>query len=480
VVAGGALASAFIPTLSDYLAQDTKNDAWQLTSSVLTLLMIVLLTVSGLAAIFAPAVVNVLSPGFDPTKKVLTVSLLRVMLLTPMIFGIAGLMIGVLQAHQRFLLPAFALPIYNLGIIGGIVLLGPRIGIFGAAWGAVAGALAYMLLQVPGMFAVKFRYRLQADINDPGVREVARLMGPRVLGLAVIQVNFWVNTLLASRMVEGSYDAIVNAFYIMLLPQGVIAQSVANAVFPTFSAQVSSDDQEGLNRTLGQVLRAVMFLAIPAMVGLVMLRLPIVRILFERGEFTFTSSQAVAWALLFYGLGLASHSMVEILTRAFYAMHDTWTPVVIGGGAMVLNIILSLVLIQVIGEPGNLARGSFAGLALANTIATTLEAGIMLAVLGPRVGGYRTNRLFESMGKTAAASLVMGILLWGGLQVMGGSPQLLLEGVAGMWVGTLALVASGAATFWGVAWLMGSPEARLFTTFALSRLGFTHRETAAE
>ncbi|MGF1507499.1 MAG: murein biosynthesis integral membrane protein MurJ, partial [Anaerolineae bacterium] len=410
VVAGGALASAFIPTFTDYLAEGKRSDAWRLANSVIVLVTLVMIALSVASMIFAPQIAStLLAPEFPADKQQLTTALLRIMLLTPIIFGISGLMMALLNAHQRFFLPAIAPAVYNLGIIMGVLVFAPSIGIFGAAWGAVLGALGHLLVQIPGLIAIELPFQpQQTRINHPGVGEVLRLMGPRVLGLAVIQINFWVNIALASGMVEGSVTALQNAFYVLLLPQGVIAQSLATAVFPTFSAQVSEGRTDQLAVTLGQVLRAVLFLSIPATVGLVILRLPISRLIFEYGEFTFAASQATAWALLFYGMGLASHALVEVLSRVFYALHDTWTPVVVGGGAMALNVGLSFWLITWVGQPDSLAMGPFAGLALANTIATTLEALLRLVLIIRRVGGLDVGRLSASAGRSALVSAIMG------------------------------------------------------------------------
>lgn len=463
VIAGGALGSAFIPTFSEYLQKAHREEAWRMASAVINLILLVVAALAGLGALFAsPIVGSVLAPEFDPAKHALTVDLMRIMMLSPAVFAVSGLLMGILNSHQRFLLPALAPALYNVGIIIGALFLAPVLGIYGLAWGVVLGALLHLLVQVPGVLRLGFPYRLVLDIVHPGVREVLRLMGPRVLGLAIVQVNFWVNLALASGMVEGSIGALQRAWVLMLLPQGIIAQSVANAVFPTFSIHAARGETAQLRDTLGQVLRAVLFLAIPASVGLVLLRLPLVQLLYERGAFTALDSEATAWALLFYGIGLAGHSLVEIITRAFYALHDTRTPVLIGGAAMLLNVVLSLTLIRVIGSPTGLARGSFAGLALANTLATALEGLLLLILIGHRVNGQDWSRLLASLGRAAAASAVMALLLWAGMPI--------IESL-GPYLGTLLGISVGGIVFWATAWLLRSEEARLFTGLVLKRFG---------
>lgn len=463
IIAGGALGSAFIPTLTAYLLDDDRQEeAWRMASSVVTALAVLMAVLAALAAIFArPIVAYVLAPDFPAEKQALTVSLMQIMMLSPVIFTVSGLLMAVLNAHQRFLLPAIAPAMYNLGIIFGALVLTPYIGVYGLAWGVVIGALLHLVVQVPGMAAVKARYRPRIDLHDKGMREVARLMGPRVLGLTVVQINFWVNTRLASGMIEGSLAALSRGWTLFLLPQGIIAQSVANAVFPTFAVHVARGEGDQLRSTLGQVLRSVLFLSLPATLGMIVLRLPIVRLIYEYGAFTFADSEATAWALLFYALGLVAHSLVEIVTRAFYALHDTRTPVIIGATAMVLNVAFSLAFIRVIGQPESLTRGPFAGLALANTLATTIEGVALLAAIRPRVGGFEGRRLAISLARAGAASAAMGLALWALLPVLAGLGQLL---------GPLVGIAAGGAIFWAAAWLLGSEEARLFSAFALRRL----------
>ncbi len=473
VIAGGALGSAFIPTFIGYFVKNEPGRAWRLASSVTNAFFLLMAVLSVLAATFAlPLVHFVLAPSFDEQQVALTAHLVQIMMLTPAIFTVSGLLMGVLNARQHFLLPALAPGLYNVGIILGILLLSPIMGIDGAAWGTVIGALLHLLIQLPGLIGLRPVYRPVVDAGDPGFWEVIRLMGPRVLGLAVVQVNFWVELILASGMAEGSISALRRGFMVMLMPQAVIAQSVAIAVFPTFSVQVASGDQGQLRRTLGQVLRVVLFLSLPASVGLILLRLPIIQVLYERQAFTTEDSQAVAWALLFYGLGLVSHSLLEVVTRAYYAMHDTRTPVAVGGGAMLLNIVFSLILMHVVGTPGSLVAGPFGGLALANTLATTVEVGALLALIIPRLrleerpGETHVSplRAAVSAGKTIIASAAMGLGVWLAVPILPAGGQAL----AGA---TLAAVAGGGALYWGVAWGLGSDEARLLTAFALQRLG---------
>jgi putative peptidoglycan lipid II flippase len=210
--------------------------------------------------------------------------------------------------------------------------------------------------------------------------------------------------------VAGSLAAINFAWLLMLLPQGVFAQSIATAAFPTFSTQAAKGQVAEMRSTLAATLRAILYLALPAAVGLVVLSRPLVQLVFERGAFTETSTEMVAWALAFFALGLPAHAVVEIVVRAFYAMHDTKTPVMVGVGSMVLNVILSLVFIQLFRALGWMEHG---GLALSNSLATTLEMVVLIYLIRQRLAGLEGRRMLASLVRIGTASLLMGIVAAG-------------------------------------------------------------------
>jgi len=407
LVAGGALGSAFIPTFSSYLVNKGRQAAWLLFSRVLNLVTLVLVIAAGLAAIFAePLVARIIAPGFPPAQQALTADLMRWMLFSTVIFGASGLIMGALNALQHFLLPAAAPVLYNLSIIAGAWLLAPRMGIYGLVVGVIVGAFAHLAIQLPGIWRYGGRYMPSLTLHDPGVREVGRLMGPRVLGLFFVQMQFLVNTILASNLAAGSLSALNYAWLLMLLPQGIFAQALATATFPTFAAQHASGQEGEMRRTFGGTLRTVFFLTIPASIGLIVLRTPLIQALLERGNFTPDSTALVAYALQFYAIGLIAHAGLEITVRAFYALHDTMTPVLIGIAAMVLNILLSLWWINYL---------SFGGLALANSVATSLEMLILLALLRRRMKGIEGGRLAAAVVRSSISALVMGAALVGWL-----------------------------------------------------------------
>ena len=303
LLAAGALGSAFIPTFTGFLAKDDKVSAWKLASSIANLLILTLSLIAILAAIFAPQIVRyALAPGLanDPVLFPLTVNLLRIQLVSAVLFGLGGLIVGILNAHQVFLIPALTPSMYQLGMIFGVLVLAPRMGIYGLAWGVVIGAGLYLLLQIPSLLKQKGTYSPSLGLDNPSVREVFRLMGPRVLGVGVVQLNFWVNTWLASQMAPGSVAGLQYGFSLMLMAQAAIAQSVAIAAMPTFSAQFALGKLDEMRASLASSIRGVIFLALPASIGLILLREPIVAMLYQRGQFDarMTESRSLGAALV--------------------------------------------------------------------------------------------------------------------------------------------------------------------------------------
>lgn len=410
LIAGGALGSAFIPTFTSFLVKEDRQGAWKLASAITNWVMLILTLFSILSMIFARQVVHyILAPGFSSVsveKELLTASLLRIQVPSAIIFGLSGLVMGVLNAHQRFFVSALAPGMYQIGWILGVLVLAPRFGVFGLSIGILIGASFHLLVQVPSIFKLpQRRYELGLGRNNPAVREVARLMAPRLLGVAVVQLNFLMNTYLASFFEpEGVVTAITLAFSVMLMPQAAIAQSISIASLPTFSAQVANGKIDEMRSSFTSTLRMILFLSIPAALGLIFLRHDIIRLLYERGQFSAQSTDLVAWALLWYAVGLVGHCIVEIGSRAFYALHDTRTPVLVGVGAMSLNLIFSLLFSRLFITIGWLPHG---GLALANSLATFLEALVLLYLMRKKVGGLEGKKLLNGILKALVASSLM-------------------------------------------------------------------------
>ena len=439
VIAGGALGAAFIPTFTARLTEGDARAAWRLASSLINILLVVLLPLSLLVILIAPWLVQTLvAPSLPPPVQARTVQLMRVMLLSTVIFGVSGIVMGALNAHQHFLLPALAPIFYNVALIIGAVIGGTTsIGMLGPAVAMVVGALVHLGIQVPGLIRYRARYTPVLGWDNADVRTVGRLMAPRVLGVAAVQINMVVTNSLASGLGVGAIAALDYAWRVMLLPEGIFAQAVGTAAFPTFSAQAARGDLPSLRETLAFTLRMMIAVTLPASVGLIVLGQPIIAVIFERGAFDAAATREVALALAFFAVGLTGHSMIEVLARAFYALQDTWTPAMIAAGTVIINLMLGLWL------PGlfvyRMGIAAHAGLALANASAVLLEMTTLLVVMAKRLGGLEMARIGGLAARAGVAAAGMALVLMGWLRF--GPALMLVRAVGGVALGMASYTA---------------------------------------
>jgi len=290
-------------------------------------------------------------------------------------------------------------------------------------------------------------------------------MLPRLFGAAVVHLNFLVSINMTSGMPVGSLTAFKNAYMVMTMPQVVIAQAISIAAFPTFSSQSARGAQGEVRVSLASTLRSILFLSLPAALGLILLRVPLVSLLFQRGAFDDRSVALTAWALLWFSLGLVSHSLLEIVVRAFYAMQDTRTPVMIGAAAMGLNVVFSLTLPGVFSRLGWMPHG---GLALANTLATTLEVGVLLWLMRKRLNGLKGGYILKGAAQSAIATAAMaGAIVWWLSWMKTGS----------VWASGLGGIALGGAVYAVLMLIMGVEEGRALIGAAGRLLGRFRRRT---
>ena len=463
IIAGGALGSAFIPTFAAYFVRDDEAGGWRLFSAILNLITVVLVVVSALAAIFAREFLSLFYfelMAEQPGLLELSTELTRVMLLSTIIFGISGVFMAALNARQHFVLPAIAPIVYNVGIIVGTIALAPNV--MGIALGTVAGAAGHMLIQIPGLRLRRARYSPILTARDPGVQQVIRLMIPRMLGLSFGQVNHFVLQFMGQFMLFGSIPALTNAWRVVLLPQGAIGQALGIVAFPTLAALAAQRSLAQMRRILADSLRLISFLGIPATMILMVLSRPIIALLFQRGAFDAQDTLLVAWALAFYALGLVGLSALEVISRAFYSLEDTWTPVLAGGVQLLVMAALGYWLSGIVFPAwGWLSLG---GLALAVSISSTIEAGGLLWLLRPRLGGVDGHHLWDGVWRMSLAGLVMGGVMWAAYGWLVG------QGVGMLWQLVLGSLAGG-GVYLLLCWLLRVQEIGQFWAMARQRLG---------
>lgn len=343
VIASGAFGAALIPVFVGFLERDREADAWRLASSVLNSSALALAALAGVGFLLAEPLMGLIAPGLASEPFALAVSLTRILLVQPILLGVGGAAMGILNAQGRFTLPALAPVTYNLGIIAGAVLLAPRFGVAGLAYGVVLGAAGHLLTQMPALLRV-MRYRPIIDFRAPGMRQVWSLLVPRMFGQAVFALNYVVLTNLASRLGDGRIAAFGFAYTLFLLPHGVFVLSAATVLFPALSRDAEAGDWDAFRERYAAALRGVFFFIVPATAVLIALRYAIPEAVFQLGAFTSESTEMTALVLGAMSTGLIAFAFTEVATRAFYAVQDTRTPVLIGVITFVVNVPLSIYL----------------------------------------------------------------------------------------------------------------------------------------
>lgn len=453
LIAGGAIATTLIPVFSEHLARGDSARAWRLASAALNILLGAMAIVSLAAALLAPWLVRTLiAPGFTPALQALTVELLRMVLLASLLFVASSLAMSVLQAHQHFLLPALADFFYDVGIIGGALLLAPRLGIHGLAWGVVAGAGLHLLIQVPGLLHYHARYLPTLRTGDRGLLQLGRLMGPRILILGMFQFVLLFTTSLASRLEEGSITAIHMGWIVMQMPEVIFGLAIATAAFPTLSRLAAQGEQGKLQDAVSGVLQAILWTTLPSTVALLLLGRPYIALLFRSGVFDGRAVERVYSATAAFTAGLLGHSILELAARLFYAHKNTLTPFWVALGATALNLALCVALAPPLGH---------AGLALANSIAVTLQSGLLLWLGWRSLARFSWRRAWSLTWKAALASAAMaGAIL----------PVAQRQAALGPLRTALLGSAVGGVTYLVCMVLLNGQEARRLVNVARSRL----------
>jgi putative peptidoglycan lipid II flippase len=428
VVAGGALATAFIPLFVDFLAAGDGRGAWRFAAAVTNWAVLITGVLALLCAVAAPWLVKVLiAPGFTPEMQAETASVMRLVLISTVIFAISSTLGSALQGLKSFLWPALGPVVYPLGIIAGALWLAPAWGIRGLAAGAVLGALLHLGTKVPGLVRHGFTWQPSLRAAEPALEgnaeppagpgpvpsrgplgRLVMLLIPRMLDLGVFQLTLLVTTNLASRLGAGSVSSLEWGWDAMQLPETIIGTAFGLVALPTMAALGSRGDLDGLRRTLAESLRTVLAMAVPAALGLILLGRPLLATLYQRGAFDAAATEAVYIPLAFYALGLPAHAAIELAARAFFARKDTVTPLLIAAGSAAANILLGTLLMAPLGS---------GGLALANSLAVTAEVVVLLAVLRRRLGGVEGRQIAGSLGRVLLACLGMGaavsvVLAW--------------------------------------------------------------------
>jgi putative peptidoglycan lipid II flippase len=449
LIVAGALAAALIPVYAGYRARGEEDEGWALASSVINLVVLALAGLSAVMALAAPWLVPIIAPGFDPATTALTVHLTQIMLLSPVFIGLGAVISGLLQSHGVFGPTALAPLVYNLAIIGAAVFAAPSLGVEALAAGVVLGAIGHLVVQLPALRRLGPAWRPRINLRHRGVRRVSVLMGPRFLGLAAGQVNLIVSTALASALAAGSITAFTYAFQLSQLPVGIIGVSIAVALFPTLSRDAALGRASEIRRQVNASMRVLYFVSAPLAALMIILREPLASVFFEYGLFSAESAERTASALAWFAIGVPAHVVVHVLARAFYAMQDTWTPVIWAVVAVIANIVLMLVLVEPMGVEG---------LALALSISATLEVAGLLLALRRSLGTIDGRFLLASVARSSAATVAAAVAMFATLFALDAALPALSEGALGRLLTLLVPAAVGGLVYLGAAFALRAHE----------------------
>ncbi len=428
IVAGGALSSAFIPVFTHYMVGERdEKTAWHIANAALNLAVVIMMGLALLAIILAPWIVPLYNPGLsqhNPQELALIISLSRIMFLQSIILGAGVIINSILNAKQNFLSPAIGTVLYNVGLIIGLLpgffLVAHRTpatettAIYFATIGVVLGAILQVAVQIPGVIKVGLRYSFTLDRHHPGVIQIGRQMVPRVINASMLFFSTFVDRglilLLAVAFGQAAVNGLITQYYqafqLVLLPLGIFGMAISTAAFPTMSENVTRGRMDRVRNIIQDTLRSILFMSIPSSVGLIVLGLPIIQVLLQHGAFTLNDAISTAVPLAFFAVGLTGLASVEILTRSFYALRDSKTPVTVSISQFILKIALSLLLINAAGWGLQWGLG---GLALSTSIAGLLEAFALLWLLQERIEGLELRNLALFSARVLLASLAMGL-----------------------------------------------------------------------
>jgi putative peptidoglycan lipid II flippase len=463
--AEGALSAAFVTTFTQTLQNKGKPAAILLWNRVATLVILCITAISIVAWIFTPAIVGVLAPGFFsvPGKADLTIELTRIMIPFLLLIALAALAMGMLNAFNVFGVPALASAFFNIGsIIGGLLLgysLAPAIGltpIVGMAYGTVIGGFLQLAVQWPSLLRRGIGYRPMLSFSDAGVRQVIRLMGPAIIGMAAVEINVFVNTNFASTIIDPATGAVANgpvswlnyAFRFMQFPIGVFGVAIATATLPPLSRSTANPDYSEFRQTLSHSLALVFLLCIPSAVGLIVLGEPIVSLVFEYGKFTSFDTVQTANALAAYAIGLAGYAAIKVLSPAFYALNDARTPMLISLGSIAVNYAMNSLLVGPFGH---------VGLAFSTSTVALVNFLLLALFMRQKLRRFGARRLGSTVLRILLASAAMAAMAW---LVNDLAEALPLRGLVLNLVRVAAAISLAAATFYLSCRMLGVHEAK--------------------
>ncbi|KKR48101.1 MAG: putative peptidoglycan lipid II flippase MurJ [Candidatus Roizmanbacteria bacterium GW2011_GWB1_40_7] len=459
ILVAGAVSVAFIPVFTSYLSNNKKNEAFKIASSVINSASLTVVIFSAIYLLFASSILRQIVPGFSEEELKTAVSISRLLIL----FQVLPLVVGnfftaILQSYRQFLVPALAPVIYNIGTIIGIIILSPLFGIYGPVYGVLFGACLFFAIHVPLIWHVGYRHMFILNLRHRGVKEIGRLMIPRTISVSATQLDFTVDTYLASLLGGGSITILTLARQLQIIPVMLFGLPIAQAALPTFTDYIARGSIDRFKSTLITSLHQILFFVFPASALLVVLKVPIVRLALGGEQFDWPDTVLTARSLAAFGVSLFAQAIIVLLIRAFFALKDSKTPVVISVISVLLNSILSIVFIQVLKMP-------IWGLGISASIATLLHALALLILLDRKVGYFDRAHLIIPFIKISVTTLIMAVPLYVLMKLF---DQLVFDTTRTIELVLLTITVSsiGLATYLFFAWFFNIEEVVMFYKFA--------------
>ncbi|MDD3102318.1 MAG: murein biosynthesis integral membrane protein MurJ [Patescibacteria group bacterium] len=456
----GALSVAFIPVFLEYFAKD-KKEAFKVANSLLNILLTAILFLVVVFFIFAPVLTKLMVPGFDLETRLLTIKLTRIMLISILFFTISNIAGSILNSFKKWLAYSLASIMYNLGIIFGIVFLVKKMGFVGLAWGVVLGAFLHLLIQIPSLFKTGYRPQFIFNWRHPAVKKISVLMLPRCFALGIRQFNLIATTFIASSIAVGAVAVYNLAFNLVSFPIGIFGVSLALAVFPVLSQSFIDGDKALFTHQISKTIRRILYLIIPATALFIILKTQIVRLILGTGAFSQQDIILTAQALAWFSISLFSESLIPVFARAFYAIQDTKTPTIIAAVSFVINIIGCIIF-------GHLMKIS--GLALAFSISSVINIGLLYFYLNKKIGDFGKKEIFLSFGRIIFVSLAMASFV----QIISHKMALLLnlQTFTGVLIQSTCALIGGILFYLIITFILQFPEVEIVHQFVVRKFKF--------
>ncbi len=406
-VAEGTLTISFVPVYTEYLMNNSKKEALELAQKTMSILLLTLMVIISLGIIFSPEIIKVIGYGFKDINQInLTISLNRIMFPYLFFVSLVAFSMGYLNSHKYFFAPAFAPVLLNVGIITGALFFRHYFEepIYGLAFGVLLGGILQLLLQIPYMIKAGFKLRISIDFNHPGIKKIFLMVGPALFGIAIYQINILMIRLLGSMLPSGSISYLYYSDRMTELVMGVFIVSIGNVILPELSGYSANGDYGKIRNLYLSSIKSALFLSIPASIALMVIGLPVISVLFMRGEFTPSIAELTYKALLYASIGTASLSIIRITVPTFYSLKDTKTPVYASLVSFIINISFGYILMQ--------TGLKHAGLTLALSIATIVQMFILVILLQKKIGKIDVKSLLLSISKLLFSGIIMAVLIW--------------------------------------------------------------------